>query len=258
MKKLLTEWRQYLKESRSSNARKPQLHTSHASGEYFEDFLENYAHYDGKSIKLNFGSNFKNHPQRNEPQAALWTSTAQDNSVYTKKKNSYTSEWDEHNKGMDSSSSTRQFESIGSLLMQADPDARILEISDDNYEQVLTKYGVGTKPGFLNWENIAKDYDAIHFDGPIKNLRTIEIESTVILDPSKYSVNPIRTWENLLSDVAREGIGSPNNRPMTKDFYLPIIKANPDFRDRKPSQQELVAVFNEEPLFKEYVLNLEL
>ena len=63
----------------------------------------------------------------------------------------------------------------------------------------------------MNWENIAKDYDAVHFDGPSENLRTTEVESTVILDPSKYSLKPIRTWETLLGAVKRERFGSANN-----------------------------------------------
>lgn len=261
MKTLLTEWRKFLAEATSSKARQPQLHTVHASG-YFEDFLDDYAHHDGKKITLGSGTRFKNHPDRNEPENALWTSTAQYNDPSGKKQHSYTSAWDEHNKEMGQqatgSPNSRQFPSIGSILMEAGPDARILELSDDNYQQILSKYGVGSKPGFLNWENIAKDYDAVHFDGHIENLRTIEIESTVILDPSKYSIKPIRTWENLLSDINRERMGSPNHRPMMNNYYLPIMKANPEFKDRKPSKQELITLFNEETLFKEYILSLEL
>lgn len=261
MKKLLTEWREYLKESTSSKARQPQLHTVHASG-YFEDFLEDYARHDGNKITLGFGTRFKNHPDRNEPQNALWTSTAQNNDPSGKEQHSYTSAWDEHNKEMGQqttgSPNARQFASMGSILMEADPDARILELSDDNYQQILSKYGTGSKSNFLNWENIAKDYDAVHFDGPSENLRTTEVESTVVLDPSKYSIKPIRTWETLLGAVKREKFSSGSHRPYMNNYYLPIINANPEFKDKNPSQQELIALFNDNPEFKEYVLSLEL
>tara|TARA_Y100001973_G_C5201832_1_gene338393 strand:+ start:2778 stop:3569 length:792 start_codon:yes stop_codon:yes gene_type:complete len=261
MKKLLTEWRKFLKESTSSKARQPQLHTVHASG-YFEDFLDDYVHHDGKKITLGFGTRFKNHPDRNEPENALWTSTAQNNDPSGKKQHSYTSEWDEYNKEMGQqaggSPNSRQFPSIGSVLMQAGPDARILELSDDNYQQILSKYGVGSKSGFLNWENLAKDYDAVHFDGPSENLRTTEVESTVILDPSKYNLKSIRTWETLLAAVKKERFGSASHRPNMNNYYLPIIQDNPELKDTQPSQQELVTLFNESPEFKEYVLNLEM
>ena len=67
---------------------------------------------------------------------------------------------------------------------------------------MLKKYGEGSKKDFLNWEGIAKDYDAVHFDGNIPPyINTVDIESTAIFNPDAYEPVVLGTLEGLIKQI---------------------------------------------------------
>ena len=212
MKQLLENWKRFINEQLKTG-QDMQLHTFHNPNAHY------LVTYEDGDLQYNVDTNVKNHKDRNEPDGVLWTSTA----IPTGKGN-YTSEWDEHN--LEMGGGKRNFKTEYGAILLKPVSAKILHIDGSNYEELLEKYGEGSKKGFLNWEGIAKDYDAVHFDGNIPPyINTVDIESTAIFNPDAYEPVVLGTLEGLIKQI-QDGMSSPDRdvRFYTKSDFEDMIE----------------------------------
>jgi hypothetical protein len=196
MKLILENWKRFINEQ-SKTGQDMQLHTFHNPNAH--DFVT----YEDGDLQYRAGTDVKNHKDRNEPDGVIWTSTA-----IPSDKGTYTSEWDKHN--LDMGGGKKYFKEREGAILLKPVSAKILHIDGSNYEELLKKYGEGSKKDFLNWEGIAKDYDAVHFDGNIPPyINTVDIESTAIFNPDAYEPVVLGTLEGLIKKI-QDGLSSLN------------------------------------------------
>ena len=187
-KLIFENWKRFINEQ-SKTGQDMQLHTFH------NPIAHDFVTYEDGDLQYSAGTNVKNHKDRNEPDGVLWTSTA-----IPEGKGTYTSEWDEHN--LEMGGGKRNFKEAHGAILLKPVSAKILHIDGSNYEELLKKYGEGSKKDFLNWEGIAKDYDAVHFDGNIPPyINTVDIESTAIFNPDAYEPVVLGTLEGLIKQI---------------------------------------------------------
>ena len=257
MKLLLENWRQYLVEQ-ADGPMAIQKHTFHNHGASDQVVLQN------NELELLYNIDIKNDPQRNEPIGGMWTSTAE-----KQKDGSYASKWDEHNMEMGRGAGgslvpTGLKQVWGSILLKPNPGAKILEIDDENYDILLQKYGEGAKKGYLNWKEIAGDYDAAHFSGAsMQKLRTVDIESTIIFDLDAYTPVQLGTYASLLTyAIVASHTRDWRGQIQTKDpaaevetTVAEIYELIPDLKNRAPTEKELLDLFYSSDEFKSWVYN---
>ena len=211
MKQLLENWKRFINEQ-SKTGQDMQLHTFHNPNAH--DFVT----YEDGDLQYRAGTDVENHKDRNEPDGVIWTSTA-----IPSDKGIYTSEWDEHN--LEMGGGKRNFKRAHGAILLKPVSAKILHIDGSNYEELLKKYGEGSKKDFLNWEGIAEDYDAVHFDGNIPPyINTVDIESTAIFNPDAYEPVVLGTLEGLIKKI-QDGMLLPHRSDPGREarYYLDQI-----------------------------------